>query len=642
MSRLRIAVALTLTFALVLVAAPPLGAEDGSAGWTPEGGASITQTTMSSFDSDGEATEVTSGGPRSGVAIEVSSGPGPHTAVVAVRGTPSTAGKIVRLWIEDAGGDNAPSVPVHLTPWWQTLGVTATTVGGAFRVVLREQGGGRWAPGDTYLVDALDVRAEGATVAETSGRQLLVDGEPYTMRGYYYAPTPPGGTLQALTWNTNPVQCQTDAQLMRAGGVNTLRIWYQEGTYDEESYRLCMDAFHAAGVKLMWLVQPPGGGQVQEQGDAYVEAYWTHLKAAVERLKDHPATLGYNIGNEMKRTEPASNGWFPQLDELARRAKTIDSLHVMTTSINHPQFFGFAGPVTPETAPNIDLWGLNFYSGARGYHDGLWDQIKAQDPTRPAWFSEFGADRYHCAPPQELFSCGADGSGEDAPAKAGWDTTQWDGIAAHLANADDPDGAVIGGTAFMWSDLWWFALALFTGTGTPATHDVGGVPGTNPVNGEPNHFARNNFPDGHVTVEWFGANQTMPLDAEGPRVTTVAFDRMAERYTGVARPVVSAATAAANGPCSATVSWTTDQPTYGRVDYGPERRVVVGTDVYQENFVAEEAAQGDGLATEHAFTIDDLEPGQTYLAYVRGFDEFGRAGSSNALVLTTPVGVCAP
>lgn len=593
-----------------------------------------------------------------GHALRVSDGTGttlagqdgpPIAVMLAVRGA-DEAGGVVRVVLVEESGARTPSAPIHLTPWWQTAGVTLAGASGAVELVVESEDGA------AFLIDAVDVGPGGPANVTTSGRQLLVDGAPFTIKGYFYAPTPPEGSIQVLAWNQNPAQCQSDAQLMRASGLSTLRIWYQEIAYDATSYRQCLDAFHAAGVKLMWLIQPPGGLQTHvgrhytvdgdrvdlpEAADpAYIEAYWAHLRTGVERLKDHPATLGWNIANEMSFTDRQSNGWFEQLDELAGRVKALDPVHVTTYSASANQFFGAAGPINPSTAPNIDLWGVNHYGLAIGFHDTLWGRIKAQDPTRPVWFSEFGVDRYRCAPPITLTSCGvAQGSGEDPISQAAWNAAQWDDVAANLS-ADDPDGAVVGGTLFMWSDLWWFAaVPVFTGAALPAIHDIGGAGPENPVTGEPQPFARDHFPDGHVTVEWFGVAHTLPRAESGPRVTTLAYEVAADRFTGTPGPKVLDVTLTVTGPCSAEVTWRTDVPTYGRADFGRDDKVIVGDEVFAENFVADRHVQSHVPATEHSATLAGLDPASPHKVYVRGFDGLGRPGGSLGVAFTTPTGL---
>lgn len=589
--------------------------------------------------------------PGSGVATETVAHPGAglHVLTLAVKGTANSSEQVVQAVVTDvATGRRTTSAPVHLTPWWQTVAVSAMTSGGPLRVALEEiAGGGVWSPGDRYLVDVVDLRASTPTPVNTAGRQLMVDGTPFVMKGYVYMAAPPGGFANLLTWNTNPAQCQSDAQLLQAAGVNTLRIWYQEAGYEPTSYQQCMDAFHGAGIKLMWLIQPPGGLQTQEDDPAYVEAYWEHLRLAVERVKGHPATMGYNIGNEMKRTVAESNGWFPQVDELARRVKQIDPLHVTTTTMNDPQFFGFAGPggdgVGPADAPNLDLWGLNHYGTAEGLSAAVWDRIVAQDPTRPVWISEFGTDRYRCNQdfanggifnPLWLVLCG-EGSGEDQAPQAQWNAAQWEDIAANLS-ADDPDAAVVGGTLFMWSDVWWFAFPIFTGGVTsPVTHEVQGLSRTNPVNGEPNHFVRAHFPDQHFEPEWIGSTLNLTPEAPGPRVTSLSYDRMSTLYTGVPGPAITVPQVEV-GACSATLSWSSDVPTFARADYG-RTVVVLGPDNLHmaDNFLADHWSQDAEASTVHEIVLTGLVPGQDYRAHVRGFDDFGRSGTQPPVEFTT-------
>lgn len=653
--------------------------------WAAAQGAERTRSRVepSSFHG-GHALAVTSSGrPGSGVATTASraTSPGLHAVTVAVKGTASSLGQAVQVTLTDpATGLTARSAPAHLRPWWQTLTVTARTSGTPLRFGIAESADGSvWRAGDTYLVDGVEASAAALPSLTISERQLLVNGTPYAIRGYTYAPAPVGApaplpsiAAAALNWSSNPAQCQSDAQLMKAAGVNTLRISFLD-VYDDNAYQ-CLDAFHGAGVGLFWLVNGPQTYQAHES--ALLEAFWLQLKTTIDAVKDHPSTFGYMIGNENGTMVEHHRQFFPMLEELARRTKELDPVHLTTTSLNFGQFFGRCeagvgcwGGVGPSVAPSIDLWGVNRYSGRTGYPANTWQNIIDKDPTRPAWITEFGTERYHCVPPPpgfglqlvlHYFVCADPGSGEDAPAQADWNETAWSQMAANLS-VDDPQGAVVGGALFMWSDLWWFALAVFTGTGTQATHDVSGVGGpyctttidnqgiTVPgviegpiVLGDPGRcgFFHNSMPDGHMSPEWFGSTHTLTVDLPGPRVTTLTYDRMAELHTGTAGPSVTTGPSVSPSACTAVVTWTTDVLTYSRADYGLEHKVAGANVVHSENFVGDHVVEGTTLATTHSVTLTGLAPGQTYRVYARGFDSQGRSGTADGVSFTTPAGAC--
>lgn len=659
--------------------APDVGSWAGAAGAQRQ----RSRVEPSSFHG-GHALAVTSSGlPGSGVATSASqpTSAGLHVMTVAVKGTETSLGKAVQIAIADpTTGLTARSAPAHLRPWWQTLTVTARTSGVALRfAVVESADGAAWRAGDAYLVDGVEASAAALPTLTISQRQLLVNGTPYAIRGYSYLAAPvgappavPSAAAAALNWNTNPAQCQTDAQLMKAGGINTLRIVFLD-VYDERAYQ-CMDAFHGAGIALFWLVNGPQSYQAHDP--AFQEAFWLQLKGTIDAVKDHPATFGYLIGNENGTRADHHRAYFPMLEELARRAKQLDPAHLTSTSLNGSQFYGQCTPnagcwggVGPAVAPSIDLWGLNRYSRSTGYAANTWQGIIDKDPSRPAWITEFGTDRYRCVPPPpgfglhlalHYFVCADPGSGEDARAQADWNATAWTHMEANLS-VGNPQGAVVGGAMFMWSDLWWFALALFTGTGTPATHDVSGLGGpycnttidnqgiTVPgviegpiVLGDPGRcaFTHSITPDGHMSPEWFGSTHAMTPQSPGPRVTTLTYDRMAELYSGTAGPVVTATPSASPSACAAVVTWTTDVPTYSRADYGLEHKVAGANVVHSENFVGDHVVEGTTLTTAHSVTLTGLLPGQAYRVYARGFDSQGRSGTADGVSFTTPAGTC--
>ena len=579
---------------------------------------------------------------------------GRQLLTVSVKGSATSTGRAVRaVLVDPATGARTSTAPLHLTPWWQTLAVSAPVTTDGVRAVVEAVG--QWTDDDRFLVRDVAVAAATVTVADVSGRQLLVDGQPYAILGYNYSSKPVGGTglpstlVNALGWHSNPEHCTTDANLLGAAGVNTFRMTPLD-VYDANAL-LCMDAFAAAGIRVLWLVNGPGAWQGTDL-PAYEEAFRVQLTHVVEQVRDHPITLGYVIGNENSRTRPdLQAAWFGMLDRLAGETKRLDPNHVTTVSLAHPQFYGSAGwgGVGPSVAPNIDMWAINLYGNATGYGAGTWQPLIDKDPSRPVWLSEFGTDRYRCAQhppgfglqiPANLISCRASGSGEAPGPQATWDVAAWQDIAANLTK-NNPAGAVLGGTLFMWSDEWWFSFPFFTGsTTTQVTHDVTGIGPFNPVTGAPNPFITAHFPDGHFSPEWIGVSHVLRLEQSGPRVTSLAYDGMATEYTGVAGPTVTQSAVASVTACSATVTFSTSVATVPRVDFGRVLLVQQGDLIEADNTIADQSVQGTQSAASHTLTLNDLTPATTYRAYVRGFTSAGRSGTAPALEFTTAAGPC--
>lgn len=628
-------------------------ATTGVPAWAAAGGAAM--------GAAGSAVEVVSSGRGgSGIAAAADAGSDPYQLVVRVRGTEATLGKVVRVVIEDAAaGMRRHSAPVHLSPHWQAAGVTIPAGSGRLALSVVETGP-RWVAGDAYAVELVRAAAAGATVTSTSGRQMLVAGSPHKMYGYNYAAgpigTPVGATATNLaSWHTSPAQCQSDAALMAAAGVNTLRIQYLD-VYDDRAVQ-CMDAFHANGVGLLWLVNGPGG--VQRGEGNLLEPFWVTLENTIRQVKDHPATFGYVIGNEVNnegnneglqavcqtcagQNDPDGNfrSWLGNLDTLAARTKALDPDHVTTTSLTSGHFDRY---VRPGAAPNLDMWAMNRYPlSASGYPSTLWAQIASQT-TKPVWISEFGVERLHCtdhAPgfglqvAANLIGCPTDTVFEDTEAQADWNEGAWQGIAANLS-ADNPAKPMVGGTVFMWADWWSFEFAGWNGFGSPLTHDT----------------ARKNnagnaakMPDGAMNVEWWGSTLAMYPHQPGPRVTLPVYDRMASLFTGTPGPSITTPSASAIGPCAVTLSWTTDVPTSYRIDFGLTRDVVVGNTLVQDDFVADLGKVTSATDTSWTVRLTGLRHGQSYRAYARGYDAGGRIASADPVTFTTtstgPGGEC--
>jgi hypothetical protein len=555
-------------------------------------------------------------------ALVAAAGDGDRQALtLAVRATPATVGRQVRAVLGDVtGGRSVASAPTTLQPWWQTVTVTAPTASRRLQVQVGGIGDG-WEAGDAFAVDDVRIASVSPTRAQVRGRALLVDDAPYVMRGTVYLPSPIGYPGLTNDWTSDPAQCQADAQLMRVAGINTIRAAIDPNTWSVSSAPECMDAFYGAGVRIIW------GLTVLAQVDtsAFVEATWQQLQRAITLTKDHPATLGYSIGNEVNYLKPGGGGWWPQLDELARRAKGLDPGHVMTSTLSENQFVDATyGGVKPGFVPHIDMWGLNVFA-FRGTYGATMQQARTRDATRPVWFSEFGVDRYDCVDPTPPYglTCGPK-SHEDVNAQAAWDANNWREIAAHLPSVD-PAGGIVGGTAFMWSDAWWFAI-LFSGVGTPAERDTSGIW---------NGFTKDHFPDGHQSSEFYGINHATMPNTTGPRVTTASYDALATLYTGKAPTPVAPPRVTVKG-CTADVDFVSAAPLFGRVDYGPVSVVRVGSAIAADSFYPTGWSQEAAPVTGHHFSLRGLLPATTYEVHARGFDGAGRPGSPDGVRFATP------
>jgi hypothetical protein len=400
------------------------------------------------------------------------------------------------------------------------------------------------------------------------------------------------------------------------------------------NYTACLDAFAANGIGVLWSINPPTGGEkppatgvtsVDYQVDmaTWVPPYEQWIKNAVDTFGRHPATYIWAINNEadgsVDGTCSTKDLWLgnkasgqPALAEaLFAYTKSLDTNHVVTTSV--------AGCVDQDldtrNVPSLDLWAVNSYGPIHASGTGAyWTNLK-KDP-RPVVFTEFGTDRYTCwGGLAHGVSCStAAGSGENQTNQRNWEALTWDNIAANLASPTNPQGAVIGGTKFMYSDLWWYSLP-FT-TGGPATHDVGG------------DWVNNWGDDGVQNFKWWGVSAALPAGSTQLRYTSLAFDALGDRW-GTAGPAITSVNITfarmANNNCLADVTWTTSEAATTQLLGGLNLEAGnQGGDMVVDNTLFGVYSEDGTFTTAHHAQALDLLNGSHYKFAVRSFTSDGR------------------
>ena len=200
----------------------------------------------------------------------------------------------------------------------------------------------------TPLAKAGDGPIPVQVVQTAEGWQLLRAGKPYFVRG--------------AGWGT-PLDSIADA------GGNTIRTWGVDSTTMG-----LLDAAHARGLTVLlglWMQHPENGFDYTDV-DA-VAAQETSLLQQAIQFKDHPALLGWGVGNEVEIQDDSGPIW-RAIGSLATSLKELDP--------NHPTIavtaeIGSAHESRLELyCPDIDIWGINTYGSmpslparltARGY-----------------------------------------------------------------------------------------------------------------------------------------------------------------------------------------------------------------------------------------------------------------------------------
>jgi len=197
------------------------------------------------------------------------------------------------------------------------------------------------------------IPATSGTVA-ISGSQgnwrLTVNGQPYQVKG--------------VTYDSSPADAQADMPILRAMGVNTVRIWNTDGTTLP-----LFNAASASGIKVI------SGFALSESEDylndtTYKTAQLKIIERWVNTYKKQPGVLLWDIGNEVllnlqntfsgTRLEEERNAYARFIDQVAQALHTIDPSHPVTST----DAWTGAWVYYKANSPHLDLYAINVYGGA--------------------------------------------------------------------------------------------------------------------------------------------------------------------------------------------------------------------------------------------------------------------------------------
>jgi beta-galactosidase/beta-glucuronidase len=341
-------------------------------------------------------------------------------------------------------------------------------------------------------VDAAVVTVE----KNESGWQLLVDGEPFIIKGVCYTPAKVGespdnlsmrdwmivddnadGTIDTayqswVDYDRNNKQDQDeptvgDFQLIKEMGANTVRLYHHASANPQiQSLSQNNPLFsHAPNKKLLrdlhenyglWFVMGDflgaytiGSGATWEKGTDYTDPIQRkNMMRSVEELvnnfKDEPYILFWTIGNENNRADVSrTNAQFhPEeyakfVNEVAQRIHQLDPNHPVALINGETAMLD----VYRRYAPDIDIIGINTYFYFPGGFGSLWQDI-ALAYDKPVIVE------YKSAHPV------IQGGSLDEIIDYRLHVESWRDIERHTAGKSQP-GNAIGGFKFQWLDNWW-------------------------------------------------------------------------------------------------------------------------------------------------------------------------------------------
>ncbi len=342
---------------------------------------------------------------------------------------------------------------------------------------------------------------------ETGDWQLMVEGEPYVIKGITYAPTkvgqsPDEGTLgnwmeedfnnngkadgpydAFVDRNKNNLQDADepgfgDFRLMKEMGVNTIRLYHHPPKVNKEILR---DLYNNYGIRVImgdFLGKYTiGSGAAWNPGTDYTND--EHRKNMLESVrnmvlefKDEPFILFWLLGNENVygyacNADQDPVAFYKFANEAAKMIKSLDPEHpvaICNGDILYLDKFG-------QYAPDIDIFGANAYRGNYGF-GFFWRKVRSET-QRPAFITEFGCPAY--------FEGRSLQEGEIA--QADYHLGSWEDIENNMAFRGQA-GNALGAVIFEWLDEWWKGYE-------PYIHDKKGT-WIGP------------FPDGMMHEEWLG------------------------------------------------------------------------------------------------------------------------------------------
>lgn len=331
-----------------------------------------------------------------------------------------------------------------------------------------------------------------STVA-TNGRQILVNGEPFAIKGIGYAPTTIGDDPETThpygDYFTSDYSAlyDRDLPLLRQMGANTIRLWGWNNTADhlgflDKAYNNGIDPIYV--IVGFWInagldIDPSSPSNVREQLKA-------DFREMVSMHKNHPAILMWSIGNELNADWMYGGNLvhlFSLINEKAEEAHAEegDNYHPITTPLLDNNLMNTVATYDASVSA-LDVWGANVYRG--NTFGTLFSDYKAVS-QKPLAILEYGIDAYDDINKDEYEKIGIPYQSEYAKAL-------WNEIKANSS-------ICIGGSIMAYSDEWWkgkYSTDPECSDNDPAIHGTCG-------------YVTSSHPDGYANEEWWGIMRTM-------------------------------------------------------------------------------------------------------------------------------------
>jgi hypothetical protein len=417
-------------------------------------------------------------------------------ATITISGTASDKGTLVQKVEVSMDGGSTWNSATGTTSWSYGWNVPAD---GTYTIKSRatDGAGNVEVPGAGITVT---VYRRQPTNVTTSGRQLLVSGNPFIMKGVIYSPVPIGDDAEAaapygdyFTFNYNIIYSR-DLPLLREMGANTVRLWTWDGTADHHDF---LDSAYNGGENPIYVIAGywiNPGLDIDPQSPTNVRQQLTdNFTAMVAAHKNHPAIVMWAIGNDLNGSWMYGGNLenlFSLINEMAAAAHAEEgsNYHPVTAVLMDSNLISTISAYD-AAVPSLDVWGANVYRG--NTFGTLFNDFTAAS-SKPLAILEYGIDAFDNVHGDEYENIGT-------PYQGTYGEALWNEIKAN-------SGVCIGGSIREYSDEWWKGKYSSTGTGcpdnNPALHSACG-------------YAMSSSPDGYDNEEWWGIMRTA-ASASGP------------------------------------------------------------------------------------------------------------------------------
>jgi len=296
--------------------------------------------------------------------------------------------------------------------------------------------------------------------------QLLVNNQPFTIKGVCYAPVPVGFDYN-YNWSDHPEIYTNDFKLIKDMGANAIRIFCMEPLNTK-----MLDFAFKNGIYVII------GYWVDWEQDLSSPSIRRKLKNEfidmIKKYKEHAAVLMWIFGCEVNWHSRwgSTSYWYSLLAEASEEAHEIDNRPITTSEVTAKNIGLLTLKSDDRSLEHLDLWAVNVWDINMG---NAFNEC-SRKTQKPIWFEQTGIDAYHMLEQKE-----------DEEMQAEFIKKQWERIAENLSEKDVKKNCT-GVTFFEWCDEWWKSSS----GESFILHDV------------VEDWRNPGFPDGSVQEEWFG------------------------------------------------------------------------------------------------------------------------------------------